>query len=226
MTKSTRDRTRAARVVIADDHDLARAGLRGMLEGERNLHIVGEANSGVTLLQVCRETDPDLVLMDVRMPEMDGLTATRLLRAEMPNIAVIVVTMHENPDYLVEALRAGAAGYVLKGATRKELSSAVRQVLAGETLLQPELVAQLLRRVANETRAAAASVDDTLTGREREVLACLARGLTNREIATALVISLSTVKAHVEHIIAKLGVSDRTQAAVRAVQMGIVPARP
>ncbi|HWP28014.1 MAG TPA: response regulator transcription factor, partial [Chloroflexota bacterium] len=142
----------AARLVIADDHELARAGLRSMLAGERGLEVVGEATTGREALALCRRLQPDLVLMDVRMPEMDGLAATRAIKAECPRVSVIIVTMHENPDYLFEALKAGAAGYVLKDATQREVVSAVRQVLRGESLLNAEVATRLLRRLAEETQ--------------------------------------------------------------------------
>jgi len=211
-----------ARLAIVDDHDLARAGLRGMIAGERGLEIVGEAVNGRQALALCRRLRPDLVLMDVRMPDLDGLVATRAIKQECPGTSVILVTMHENADYLLEAIKAGAAGYVLKGATKRELVSAVRRVLAGESVLEPDLTSQLLRRLASEPRRDAPPLLQPLTPREREVLRLVARGYTNQEIATELTLSLSTVKTHLEHIIAKLGVSDRTQAAVRAAELGLL----
>ena len=211
-----------ARLAIVDDHDLARAGLRGMLAGERGLEIVGEAVNGRQALALCRRLRPDLVLMDVRMPDLDGLAATRAIKQECPGTSVILVTMHENADYLLEAIKAGAAGYVLKGATKRELVSAVRRVLAGESVLEPDLTSQLLRRLAREPRRDAPTPVEPLTPREREVLRLVARGYTNQEIATELMLSLSTVKTHLEHIIAKLDVSDRTQAAVRAAELGLL----
>ena len=211
-----------ARLAIVDDHDLARAGLRGMLAGERGLEIVGEAVNGRQALSLCRRLRPDLVLMDVRMPDLDGLAATRAIKQECPGTSVILVTMHENADYLLEAIKAGAAGYVLKGATKRELVSAVRRVLAGEPVLEPDLTSQLLRRLAREPRRDAPTPVEPLTPREREVLRLVARGYTNQEIATELTLSLSTVKTHLEHIIAKLDVSDRTQAAVRAAELGLL----
>ncbi len=214
----------AVRLLITDDHDLARAGLRSMLDGERGLEVVGEASTGVEAVKLCRRLAPDVVLMDVRMPDMDGLTATREIKQQMPGVSVVMVTMHENPDYLLEAIKAGAAGYLLKGATRKEILTTVRQVVTGEPVLNADLTSQLLRRLAGEEVRPASDVDLQLTPRERDVLQALARGLTNREIAAELIVSLSTVKAHVEHIIAKLGVSDRTQAAVRAVELGLISA--
>jgi len=211
-----------ARLLIADDHDLARAGLRSMLDGERGLDVVGEAADGQQALALCRRLRPDLVLMDVRMPNLDGLAATSAIKRECSGISVIMVTMHENPDYLLEALKAGAAGYVLKGATQREIITTVRQVLRGESALQPELAARLLRRLANEGPTDVAAPAEQLTPREREVLRLVAQGRTNQEIGRELTLSVSTVKTHLEHIIAKLGVSDRTHAAVRAAQLGLL----
>jgi DNA-binding NarL/FixJ family response regulator len=215
-----------ARLVIADDHDLARAGLRSMLAGERGLEIVGEATTGREALMLARRLQPNLVLMDVRMPEMDGLAATRAIQAECPRVSVLIVTMHENLDYLFEALKAGAAGYLLKDATQREVVGAVRQVLRGESLLNGEMAARLLHRLAEEPARSDHAPVVPLTPREAEVLGLLAQGLTNREIAGRLFLSVGTVKVHVERILSKLGVSDRTQAAVRAVTLGLAQPSP
>ncbi len=211
----------SARLVIADDHDLVRAGLRSVLARERGVEIIGEAATGKEAVSLCRRLQPDLVLMDVRMPEMDGLAATRAIKAECPRTSVIIVTMHENPDYLFEALKAGAAGYVLKDASQHELVTAVRQVLRGEALLNAEVATRLLQRLATETTQPPPGPAVPLTPREQDVLRLLAQGQTNREIGKNLIVSVGTVKVHVERILAKLGVSDRTQAAVRAVELGL-----
>jgi len=214
-----------ARLIIADDHDLARAGLRSLLEGERGLEVVGEATNGRQALALCRRLQPELVLMDVRMPDLDGLAATSAIQQECPEVRVVLVTMHENPDYLVKALQAGAAGYVLKGATKSEFVTTVRQVLRGQSVVPPELATQLLRRLTGDANGRATVPSDGLTPREHEVLRLVAQGQTNYEIARVLTLSVSTVKTHIEHIIAKLGVSDRTQAAVRAAELGLLTAR-
>jgi DNA-binding NarL/FixJ family response regulator len=216
----------SARLLIVDDHELARAGLRSMLAGEPDLEVVGEAADGHQALALCRRLRPDLVLMDLRMPGLDGLAATRALRREHPAVGVVVVTMYETPDHLLEALDAGAAGYLLKGATKAELVGTVRRALGGEAALPPELAGRLLRRLADRAAGGRGGPAERLTPREREVLALVARGRTNREIARALQLSAGTVKVHVEHIIAKLGVSDRTQAAVQAIELGLLPAAP
>lgn len=214
--------TEPVHIVIADDHELARAGLRGLLEGEPGLQLVGEACNGREAVEICAQLRPDLVLMDVRMPEMDGLEATRAIKKVSPKTSIIIVTMHENPEYLIAAIRAGAAGYLFKNTSRKELIAAIHQVLKGESFLNTELTRQLLHRLASETRTTGRLIPDPLTPREMDVLRLLTQGQTNREIAQNLSISTGTVKVHVEHIIAKLKVSDRTQAAVRAVELGLI----
>jgi DNA-binding NarL/FixJ family response regulator len=246
-----------ARILLADDHALIREGLRTMLSGEEGLEVVGEAHDGQQALQACRELRPDLVLMDVRMPEMDGLEATKRIKAEMPRTSVVMVTMHESPDYLLEAVRAGAAGYVLKDASGERLLGAVRRTLEGEFPLDEGLAMRLLTRLATEKESptgkasaggapsssssgdasAGAPVGQSgglapdregglegLTPREVEVLRLLSRGQTNPQIAQNLMISRGTAKMHVQHIISKLGVSDRTQAAVRAIEAGLLGA--
>ncbi len=227
-----------ARLIIADDHDLIRMAMRAMLVDEPDLTVVGEAQNGKEALELCRKLRPDLVLMDVHMPEMDGLVATRAIKRERPGVIVLMVTAFEDPDHLLEAIRAGAAGYVLKDTTRHELLEAVRGVLNGESPLNQELAMRLLQRLAGEqadqrpepVRQQAANkrqegLTETLTARELDVLRLLATGGTNRQIAQDLYLSLSTVKTYLERLTAKLGVSDRTQAAVRAVELGLLPER-
>jgi DNA-binding NarL/FixJ family response regulator len=223
---------RRARLVIVDDHELVRDGLRSMVFREADIEVVGEAANGQEALELCRRIRPDLVLMDVRMPKMDGLQATRAIKQEHPGTSVMMLTIHENADYLLEALKAGAAGYILKESSRREVIAAIRQVLGGETPLAPKLTSQLLRKMASEANSHASQrlrVEDlpeqasgALTPRELEVLRLLAEGLTNPEIASTMMFSVHTVKVHVHRIIAKLGVSDRTQAAVRAIKLGLL----
>ena len=219
------------RIALVDDHELARDGLRDMLADEPDIEIIGEAADGREAIELCRRARPDLVLMDLRMPRMDGLAATRAIKQEHPGISVLVMTMHENPDYLLEALRAGAAGYILKDAARDDVISAIRGVLSGESPLAPELAANLLRRLAlkgaqehaqGPRDANRAKLPQPLTPREMEVLELLALGKTNRQVAQDFVVSVGTVKNHVEHLMGKLGVSDRTQAVVRALELGII----
>ena len=217
-------RAGSARLLIVDDHELARAGLRSMLAGEPDLEVVGEARNGREAVALCPRLAPDLLLMDVRMPELDGLAATAAVKAQCPSTSVVVVTMYEDPDYLFRAVQAGAAGYVLKDATRREVLAVVRRVLQGEAVLDAPLATRLLRRLATDPGPppAAGAAGGPLTARERDVLRLLVEGQTNQEIAAALGLSRGTVKVHVGRIIAKLDASDRTQAAVRAVRLGLV----
>ena len=231
-------RTTPARILIADDHELVRDGFRRMLGYEEDLEVVGEARDGGEAVDLCRRLNPDLVLMDVRMPKMDGLEATRAIKAEQPAVGVLVVTTYDNPDYLLEAIKAGAAGYVLKDAPSRQLTNAMRRALEGESPLNQELASQLIRRLADEATqpaqqepppsaaedgAAAQPLRAELTSREVEVLKLVALGKTNQEIAEGLFISKATAKVHVRRVIAKLGVSDRTQAVVRALELGLAP---
>ena len=221
-----------ARLILVDDHRLARESLQDMLADESDVEVVGEASNGREALALCANLRPDLVLMDVRMPKMDGLAATREIKQMFPRIAVMVVTMHENTDYLLEALKAGAAGYILKDALEHEVVGAVRQVLNGESPLDTELAARLLRRLAAESEKREHKLEqprqyqgthvELLTQREIEVLDRLKLGLTNLQIAQELFISAFTVERDVENIIVKLGVSDRTQAVVRALELGLL----
>jgi DNA-binding NarL/FixJ family response regulator len=226
-------RTGPARVVIADDHDLVRDGYKLMLGREEDLEVIGEASNGREAVELCRKLCPDLVLMDVRMPEMDGLAATREIKSELPTTSVLVVTTYDNPDYLFEAIEAGAAGYVLKDAPKRQLLDAVRRTLSGESPLNQELAMQLISRftrsrgeplapTAVPKRQGADAQDlEALTPREREIVQLLTQGKSNPQIAQQLVISRATAKTHVERIIRKLRVSDRTQAAFRAIELGL-----
>lgn len=210
-----------ARLIIADDHELSRAGLRSMLEGEPGMELVGEASNGREALDLCKKMQPDLALLDVRMPEMDGLQATRAIKQHYPGTSVIIVTMEESANYLLAAMRAGAAGYLLKDTSRREFLGAIRHVLRGESFLNTDLTQRLLQNMSDEVASPSMALPEPLTPREIEVLNLLTQGMTNRQIAANLVISPLTVKVHVQRIIAKLDVSDRTQAAVRAVELGL-----
>lgn len=199
-----------------------------MLEREPDIEVIGEAENGREALELCHGSCPDLVLMDIRMPEMDGLEATRRVKQACPETSVLIMTSHENPDYLLEAVRVGAAGYILKESTKRELLGVVRNVLQGESVLDHNLAMRLIKHLSAEADRQAQkpvpppeALAGSLTSRELEVLRLLALGKTNRELADELVISLSTVKRHVERIISKLKVSDRTQAAVKAVELGL-----
>jgi len=193
-----------------------------MLTGQRGLELVGEAANGHEALTLCCRLQPDLALIDVRMPKLDGLATCRAIKQECPATSVILITIHEKPEYLLEALKAGVAGYVLKDISQRELISTIGRVLHGESILDKELMIRVLGHLANEAPHQAEQPPVRLSPREREVLQLLAQGLTNREIANQLVVSVSTVKIHVEHILTKLEVSDRTQAAVRAIELGLL----
>jgi two-component system, NarL family, response regulator LiaR len=232
-TPDMQGETSQARIIITDDHVLIRDGIQAMLESEPDLEVIGAATNGQEALELCRKLCPELVLMDVRMPVMDGLEATRQIKRECPETSVLMVTTYESSEYLFEAIKAGAAGYVLKNASKPQLSNAIRRTLGGESPLNQELAMEMLKRLAVEEESltkrpskpeesSGPRLDELLTDRELEVLPLLASGLTNQEIARRLAISPGTVKHHVRHIASKLGVSDRTQAAVRAVELGLL----
>jgi DNA-binding NarL/FixJ family response regulator len=219
-----------SRIVVADDHPLFRSALRRVLGARSDLEVVGEASDGQEAVELCRRLRPELVLMDVWMPEMDGLEATRAIKGELPRTIVMMLTALEDPNHLSEALKAGAAGYVLKSAPITEIIDSVRKVLAGESPLNQEVATRLLMRLVEERSREEIvqeeeSLPESLAPRETEVLRLTARGCTNQQIARNLLISVSTVKKHVHSVISKLGVSDRTQAAVRAVELGVLVER-
>ena len=210
------------RVLLVDDHELVRQGVAAMLLNADGIEVVGEARTGREAIEATRRDLPDVVLMDVRMPDMDGLEATKKIKEERPRTAVIMVTMHDNPAYLRDAVRAGAAGYLLKDVSKEELVDAIRQVSTGGAFIE----SKLLRGMLSEMKPAGPvpSAAKNLTKREREILGLVAEGLSNREIADKLVLSPETVKSHVAAILEKLNVSDRTQAAIYAVRNGLVDA--
>ena len=217
--RSPEKRSTPARLVLVDDHHLLRRGFRSLLAGEPDLEVVGEASSGREAIELCERLHPDFVLMDVRMPEMDGLAATREIKREHPNIAVLILTMHENTDYLLEALDAGAAGYVLKEGADDELVDAVRQVAAGSTYLHPSLGAALAAAPPTPP-----GPPDDLTDRELDVLRLIALGHTNAEIAQQLYLSVRTVESHRAHIQRKLGRSTRAELVRYALDHDLVAA--
>ena len=212
---------RKPRVLVVDDHPMVREGIRSLLSGE--VGAWAEAGTGEEAIKKLAEVKPELVLLDVKLPDLDGLTVLRRIKAISPTTSVLMVTMHDNPGYVRQALKLGAAGYVLKGITRRELLAAVRAVCEGESVIEPSLLRQLLEEVTIDSGAqtASGSTTESLTRVERDVLALLTQGLTNREIALRLRWSLGTVKKYVQRILEKLQVSDRTQAAVKAVRNGL-----
>ncbi len=207
------------RLLIADDHAVVRAGLRTMV-ADSEIEIAAEACNGTEALQLVEKHSPDVVMLDVRMPESDGIACLGRLRAELPELPVLMFSAYDNPTYIARAVALGAAGYLVKTVSQDEILSAIRRVAAGETIWTREV----LRRVtgALSTPRVAVDLEVPLTKRESEVLKQLALGLSNKEIALALSISYETVKEHVQHILRKVGVSDRTQAAVWAVRKGLV----
>jgi DNA-binding NarL/FixJ family response regulator len=210
-----------ASILIADDHDLARAGLAAMIGGEDDFQIRWSVRDGMEAVDACAAHRPDLALLDIRMPRLDGLGATREIRRVSPSTRVMIITMHDSLDYLEAAIEAGASGYLLKDASRDDILRTIRRVLQGDAFFDGALVAKLLRRAATKPQTNNSALE-TLTVREREVLSRVAEGLSNKEIARTLKIAPGTVKVHVERIIAKLGAGDRTQAAVMAVHGGLV----
>lgn len=204
------------RVVVVDDHQVVRHGLRTFLDIQDDIEVIGEAGDGNEAVEQICALSPDVVLLDLKLPTVDGVETLRMLRDRGNKAKVLILTSFTEPTSVVPALRAGASGYLFKDVDPEALAQAVRAVHAGQVLLEPEVAAALLSGDGTNNRSA------SLTEREREVLAEIARGRSNREIARALVLSEKTVKTHVSSILAKLGLADRTQAALYAVRSGIV----
>jgi two-component system, NarL family, response regulator LiaR len=204
------------RVLIVDDHAVVREGLRTFLELQDGLEVVGEAGDGEEALPLAEELSPDVILMDLVMPKLDGVGAMRELRERVPGARVIVLTSFLEDDRLMPAIRAGAAGYLLKNVQPQELARAIRLADEGETLIDPAVAARLVEAVAD---GGGAEPEQALTAREQEVLDLIARGFSNKRIALELGVAEKTVKTHVSHLLAKLGVSDRTQAALYATRL-------
>jgi DNA-binding NarL/FixJ family response regulator len=214
---------RRVRVLIVDDDDLMRAGLRGVLASDERIELVGEANDGRQAVYRTRLLQPDVVLMDVRMPDLDGISATRELLTALPDVKVVILTTFEQDDYIFGALSAGASGFLLKRTRPEELIAAIHTIAAGDSLLSPSVTSRVIERMAGQP-----SPDATrdarlreLTPRETEVLSLMSRGLSNAEIAATLVIEESTVKTHVKRILAKLDARDRVQAVIFAYESGL-----
>ena len=207
------------RILLADDHPIVRDGLRAILGTQPDFEVVGEAAHGAEVLRQVDALRPDLLLLDLEMPRMDGVETLRQLRAEHPQVRVLVFTAFDTDERIMGALRAGAQGYLLKGTPREELFAAIRVVHEGGSLLQPIVAAHLIRQVVDPPSPA---VPDPLTPREHEVLELLAQGLQNKEIAAALAITQRTVKFHVSAVFHKLGAGNRTEAVTIAAQRGLV----
>ncbi len=208
------------RVLIADDHPVFRSGLRAIIESAGDMDVIGEAANGLEAVEQAATHCPDVILMDLHMPEMSGIDATRKIAVQQPEARVLILTMLERDDAVFAAMRAGARGYVVKGSDRAEVLRAVRAVAAGDAIMSSSIADRLPALLANEPPAARSFPD--LTERERQILMQLAQGMTNAEIAAELVISLKTVRNHVSNIFTKLEVSGRAQAIVKARDAGIV----
>ncbi len=203
------------RLVIVDDHPVVRDGLRGMLESQPDFEVVGEASDGEAAVRITETLKPEIVLMDLRMPEMDGVTALREIKASNPQVQVLVLTTYDSDADILPAIEAGASGYLLKDSSREELYTAIRATARGETVLAPAVAARLVGRMR-------APAEEQLSSRELEVLQLVAEGDSNSEIASRLHISQATVKSHLIHIFGKLGVSDRTAPVMVALRRGIL----
>lgn len=212
------------RVLVVDDQALVRAGFVKLLEPERDLRVVGEAGDGSEALEAAARTRPDVILMDIRMPRLDGIEATRRIRAGHGAPRVLVLTTYDLDEYVFEALKAGASGFLLKDAPAEQLLAGIRVVAAGDALLAPQVTKRLIEEFASRpTPPPGGPVElAELTTREREILTLIARGLTNSEIANNLVLGESTIKTHVGNILSKLGLRDRVQAVVLAYETGFV----
>jgi DNA-binding NarL/FixJ family response regulator len=211
------------RVLIADDEDLMRAGLIEILTADPEIEVVGEASTGREAVDRARRLEPEVVVMDVRMPDLDGIAATRELSRAAPDTSVLILTTFEQDDYVFDALRAGASGFLLKRARPEELIAAVHTIAAGDSLLAPSVTRRVIDRMAQQPTPALADQAKLgqLTPREREVLEHVARGLSNREIAAALAVEESTIRTHVKRLLMKLDLRDRVQAVIFAYETGV-----
>jgi two-component system response regulator NreC len=210
------------RILIADDHSIVREGVRMILDGQEDFEVVGEASTGRQALEEARRLRPDVVVMDISMPDMTGIEATRKIRSELSQTQVMGLTMHEDESYVFELLKAGAAGYVLKRAAAEDLVAAVRASHQGEAFLYPTVAKLVVQDFLQRATAQDRATLDGLTEREREVLTLIAEGLTNQEIAGRLYISIKTVQTHRAHIMEKLNLHDRTELVRYAIRKGLI----
>ncbi|GFM81588.1 DNA-binding response regulator [Pseudomonas cichorii] len=213
--------TNTLRLVLADDHEVTRTGFVSLLAGHPEFEVVGQAADGQQAIELCEQMQPDIAILDIRMPVLNGLGAARILQQRMPKLKVVMFTMDDSTDHLEAAISAGAVGYLLKDASRDEVIAALQQVARGEEALNSAVSARLLRRMTERNNSRTIATE-ALTPRERQVLGLVASGFSNREIGEKLGITTGTAKAHVEKVIAKLGAADRTQAAVRGLALGLV----
>ena len=208
-------------VLIADDHTLFRRGVSRMLEAEEDMAVMGEACNGREAVEMARALVPDVILMDIQMPEMDGIAATRLLHREMPHLGIVFITMFESDEFVFQGLQAGGRGYILKDADPETMLRAIRAVAKGESLLGPTIAQKMIRQFS-AVDPVKSTLGDGLTEREVEVLKLIAEGLSNKQIGQRLVISEKTVKNHINNILSKLHLYDRTQATLFAIRSGLV----
>jgi DNA-binding NarL/FixJ family response regulator len=208
------------KILIADDHLVVREGLSVMLSREKDIVVLGQAGNGCEAVKLAAELSPDIVLMDLRMPEMDGVEAIRQIKAVQPEVKFIILTTYDDDDYIFKGIEAGARAYLLKDTPREELFKAIRAVSSGESLIEPGVAARVLDRFAELSRQVQPL--KTLSDRELEVLALIAKGTSNKEIAITLSITESTVKTHIQSIFNKLEVNDRTEAVTEALRQGII----
>jgi len=209
------------RIVICDDQDIVRDGLELLLKLEKDIVVVGIASDGVEAVETAIRTKPDLILMDLKMPVMNGVDATREIRAKCPGVKILVLTTYSTDDWVLDAIRAGASGYLLKDSAREEVVGAIRGTVEGKNYIDPLVAGKVLGEISSVKKKPAATLTGKLTQREVEVLQLLARGSSNEDISKQLFLSEGTVRNHVSSIVAKLSVSDRTQAAIIAVQHGL-----
>lgn len=212
----------AVKLLLVDDHKLFREGLRRILELEPDLRVVGEASTGRIALEQLTVCDPDVVLMDINMPDMNGVEATRAIKELFPSIAVLVLSIHDDREYLLEVLKSGASGYLLKDVDPDRLIEAIRDVAKGGSIVHPGLTSKLITELNRLSSQALSVVESPLTGREGEILSLMAKGLSNGDIAKKVYISEKTVKNHVTNILRKLDVTDRTGAVIEGVKRGLV----
>jgi NarL family two-component system response regulator LiaR len=211
------------RILIADDHAMLREGMRNLLSQEKDFDVVGEAANGEEAVRLAKELKPDIVIMDVVMPKLDGLEATKQVRQESPATALLILTAYSDIRYIIGLLEAGAAGYLLKNAPGRDVVKAIRAVRSGESVLDPEVTRKLVQRLASLSRGSdEREPGGQLTSREMEILKWAARGMSNKEMSEKLFISLRTVKAHMTNIFNKLGCSSRTDAIIKGLKQGYI----
>jgi DNA-binding NarL/FixJ family response regulator len=210
------------RIIIADDHPVVREGLAAILETQPDIEVLAEAPDGLEAVRLTRELGPDVVLMDLQMPNMDGVEAIKTIKAEVPATEIVVLTTYDSDEYIFKGIEAGARGFLLKGASKNELLSAIRAASRGEALLPPVVAGKLVQRFSQMAQRQSGDGDETLTERELEVLRLMAQGARNKEIAHDLTITERTAKAHVSSILGKLAASDRTEAVTIALRKGLI----